>query len=86
VDTHCYQGYFVPPYYDSLLAKVITWGENRLKAISEMQKALANFLISGVETTIPFYQSLLQNPDYIKGNIYTRWIEDIFLKEFLKNV
>jgi acetyl-CoA carboxylase biotin carboxylase subunit len=53
VDTHCHTGYFVPPYYDSLLAKVITWGQNRLEAIFQMQKALGNFLVSGVDTTIP---------------------------------
>lgn len=86
VDTHCYEGYFVPPYYDSLLAKVITWGEDRLKAITEMQKALESFTISGVETTLPFQKALLRNSDFIQSNVYTRWVEDIFLKEFMKNV
>jgi acetyl-CoA carboxylase, biotin carboxylase subunit len=82
VDTHCHPGYFVPPYYDSLLAKIITWGQNRLEAISQMQKALGNFLVSGVDTTIPFHRYLLRNPSFLQGVIHTRWIEDILLKEF----
>jgi acetyl/propionyl-CoA carboxylase alpha subunit len=85
VDTHGHTGYFVPPYYDSLLAKVITWGQNRLEAISQMQKALGDFHVSGVDTTIPFHRFLLRNPSFIQGVIHTHWIEDILLKEFEQN-
>jgi acetyl-CoA carboxylase biotin carboxylase subunit len=85
VDTHCHQGYFVPPYYDSLLAKVIIWGQNRLEAIAQMQKALRDFVVSGVDTTIPFHRFLLRNPAFIQGAIHTRWIEDLLLKEFEQN-
>jgi acetyl-CoA carboxylase biotin carboxylase subunit len=76
VDTHCYPGYSVPPYYDSLLAKIISKGGNRLEAIETMQRALANFHVEGVDTTIPFYQSLLKKPEYHAGAIHTGWIEN----------
>jgi len=82
VESHCYTGYFVPPYYDSLLAKVIAWGRNRLEAIVRIQKALGDFWVTGVETTIPFHRFLLRNPDFIQGTFHTRWIEDVLLKEF----
>jgi acetyl-CoA carboxylase biotin carboxylase subunit len=79
-DTHCYTGYLVSPYYDSLLAKVITTGADRLSAIEHMQCALKNFVVSGVDTTIPFLQSVLDEPDYMEGQVNTRWIEDVFFK------
>jgi acetyl-CoA carboxylase biotin carboxylase subunit len=82
VDSHCYTGYFVPPHYDSLLAKVIAWGRNRLEAIVRIQKALGDFGVTGVETTIPFHRFLLRNPDFLQGAVHTRWIEDVLLKEF----
>jgi acetyl-CoA carboxylase biotin carboxylase subunit len=82
VDSHCYTGYFVPPHYDSLLAKVIAWGRNRLEAIGRMQRALEDFRVTGVETTIPFHRFLLKNLDFIQGAVHTRWIEDVLLKEF----
>jgi acetyl-CoA carboxylase biotin carboxylase subunit len=82
LDTHCYSGYFVPPYYDSLLAKLITWGNDRREAAERMRKALADFHVFGVDTTIPFHQFLLKNPNYIKGTIHTRWIEDTLLQEY----
>jgi len=82
VDSHCYSGYFVPPYYDSLLAKLITKGADRLEAIERMQYALANFIVSGVDTTIPFHQVILKNPDYLNGKVNTRWIENILVKEY----
>jgi acetyl-CoA carboxylase biotin carboxylase subunit len=76
VDTHCYSGYLVPPYYDSLLAKLITSGDSRLEAIERMHSALENFVVSGIDTTIPFLYSLLENSDFINGEINTRWLED----------
>ncbi len=85
VDSHCYSGYFVPPYYDSLLAKLITLGTNRRQAIDLMQDALANFVVSGVDTTIPFHQFIMKNPDYLNGNVSTNWIENRLVKEYEKN-
>lgn len=77
VDTHCFSGYFIPPYYDSLIAKIITTGDNRLEAVNEMQKSLQEFVISGVETTIPFLQYLIKQEDYYEGKINTRWVEKV---------
>lgn len=85
VDTHCYSGYFVPPYYDSLLAKLITSGTNRNDAIGRMHTALASFVISGVETTIPFHSFILGNRGYLNGDVNTRWLEDRLLKEYERN-
>lgn len=76
IDTHCFPGYFIPPYYDSLLAKVITRGSDRTEAIERMRYALENFSVSGVDTTIPFLLTLLRKPDYLKGEINTRWLEN----------
>jgi acetyl-CoA carboxylase biotin carboxylase subunit len=80
IDSHCYPGYFVPPYYDSLLAKIITKGNDRPQAIERMQNALASFTVHGVDTTTSFHQLILQNPDYRNGKVNTRWIEDILIK------
>jgi len=82
VDSHGFTGYFVPPYYDSLLAKVIVWGRNRLEAIVRIQKALGDFRVTGVDTTIPFHLFLSRNPDFIQGAVHSRWVEDVLLKEF----
>ena len=82
VDSHCYPGYLVPPYYDSLLAKVITLGDDRYEAIERMKYALANFTVSGVDTTIPFHQVLLNHPDFIDGKVNTRWIEDRLMPSY----
>jgi acetyl-CoA carboxylase biotin carboxylase subunit len=75
IDTHCYPGYFVPPYYDSLLAKVITLGKDRTEAIERMYYALDNLAVSGVSTTIPFLKRVLSEPDYKEGHVNTRWLE-----------
>ena len=82
IDSHCYSGYFVPPYYDSLLAKLITWGRDRDQAIGSMQEALMDFTVSGIDTTIPFHRFIMKNPDYRNGNISTGWIENSLLKEY----
>jgi acetyl-CoA carboxylase biotin carboxylase subunit len=85
LDTHCYAEYFVPPYYDSLLAKLITADSDRSNTIGKMQRALDSFVVGGVDTTISFYKFVMKNRDYIKGSINTRWIEEILLKEFEKD-
>lgn len=77
IDTHCYPGYFVPPYYDSLLAKVITRGHNRTEAIDRMKYALENFVVKGVDTVIPFLLFILGREEYKKGDVYTKWLEEV---------
>jgi acetyl-CoA carboxylase biotin carboxylase subunit len=75
LDSHCYPGYVVPPYYDSLLAKLIVAGNDRDEVIARMGSALKDFEVSGVDTTIPFSASLIENADFVNGNIHTRWLE-----------
>lgn len=75
VDTHGYSGYNVPPYYDSLLAKVIVHGKDRDDAMDIMLRALREFTIDGVKTTIPFHQQLLQHPVFRSGQYYLDFIE-----------
>jgi acetyl-CoA carboxylase biotin carboxylase subunit len=82
VDTACYQGYEVLPFYDSLLAKLIVWGRTREEAITRMQLALNDFVIEGVKTTIPFHLALLEDPLFLKGQVYTTYIESEFKKNF----
>jgi len=81
VDTHCYSGYFVPPFYDSLLAKLIVKGKERPQAIECARSSLRQFVVRGIDTTIPLYQRIMEDPDYINGGIHTRWVEDVFLKK-----
>ena len=75
VDSHAYQGYLVPPYYDSLLAKVIVHGKDRQESIIRMRLALESFIVEGVATTIPFLLELLEDPDVVAGNIDTKFLE-----------
>jgi acetyl-CoA carboxylase biotin carboxylase subunit len=75
IDSHCYQGYVVPPYYDSLLAKLITFGETRASAIAKMRRALDEFVIEGVRTTIPFHKMMMENPYFLKGEFDTRFVD-----------
>jgi acetyl-CoA carboxylase biotin carboxylase subunit len=77
VDTHCYSGYVVPPFYDSLLAKLIVVGADRAQAIERMQLALSEFVVEGVATTLPFLRTLLRRPEYIAGTVNTRWVEAV---------
>lgn len=77
VDSHCYAGYTVPPYYDSLLAKLIVRGDTRMEAIALLQRALARFRVDGVDTTIPFLASLVERADFIAGRVNTAWLEKV---------
>ena len=77
VDTHLYNGYLIPPYYDSLLAKLISWGRGRNEAIARMRRALDEFLIEEVKTTIPFHKQLISHPLFIKGDDYSELLEKI---------
>lgn len=77
VDSHLYPGYRVPPTYDSLLGKIIVWGETREIAIARMRRALTETVITGVDTTIPFYGSVLSQPEYVAGELDTGLIATI---------
>lgn len=79
VDSHCYAGYRVPPFYDSMIAKVIVLGSDRTDAIEKMKLALDNFLVEGVKTTIPFHQLVLSHPDFTDSRVTTQWVESVFL-------
>jgi len=76
VDSHLFQGYSVPPHYDSLLAKLIVWAETREAAIARMQRALDEYVIEGLATTIPFHKRLLRHEGFIRGETYTRFLQE----------
>lgn len=75
IDSHVYSGYVIPPYYDSMIAKIITVARTREEAINTMSRALSEYVIEGVKTTIPFHQQLMKNEDFIKGNFTTKFLE-----------
>jgi acetyl-CoA carboxylase biotin carboxylase subunit len=77
VDTALYSGYVIPPHYDSLIAKLIVYGKDRSEAIMKMRSALEEFIIEGVNTTIPFHKRVMNNPDFISGNFHTNFIEKL---------
>lgn len=77
VDTHCFPGYSVPPFYDSLLAKVITKGEDREEAVQRMKHALGNFVVRGIHTVIPFLLFVLNREEYRNGDVHTNWMESV---------
>lgn len=76
IDSAAYQGYKVPPFYDSMIGKLITWGNSRAEAMATMVRALGEFEITGIKTNIPLHLRILQHPTFIEGNAYTKWIED----------
>jgi acetyl-CoA carboxylase biotin carboxylase subunit len=76
IDSAVYQEYVIPPYYDSMIAKLIVWDENRDAAIARMLRALDEFEIEGVKTTIPFHEIVLNNPYFQKGEVYTNFIQE----------
>jgi acetyl-CoA carboxylase biotin carboxylase subunit len=80
LDTHVYAGYSIPPNYDSMIAKLITTAQTREEAINKMKRALDEFVIEGVKTTIPFHRQLMDNPDYVSGNYTTKFMEDFIMK------
>ncbi|EID76564.1 acetyl-CoA carboxylase biotin carboxylase subunit [Imtechella halotolerans] len=75
LDTHVYSGYVIPPNYDSMIAKLITTAQTREEAINKMKRALDEFVIEGIKTTIPFHRQLMDNPDYVAGNYTTKFME-----------
>ena len=76
VDTHVYTGYKIPPHYDSMIAKLITVAQTREEAISKMKRALSEFVLEGVKSTIPFHKKLMNNKDFIAGNYTTKFMEE----------
>lgn len=84
VDTHVYQGYAIPPYYDSLIAKLVAWGSDRSEAITRMLRALDEFVIEGVSTTIPFHKRVLLMEQFVNNEIHTKWVEEMLEREVAK--
>jgi acetyl-CoA carboxylase biotin carboxylase subunit len=80
VDTHVYSGYTIPPYYDSMIAKLICRARTREDCINKMRRALDEFVIEGVKTTVPFHQQLMQDENFIKGNFTTKYLETFEIK------
>ncbi len=80
IDTHVYASYVIPPYYDSMIAKLITVAQTREEAILKMQRALDEYIIEGIKTTIPFHQQLMQDKDFKAGNFTTKFMETFKLK------
>lgn len=80
VDTHAYAQYVIPPYYDSIVAKLIAYGRTRAEAILRMRRALEEFIVEGVKTTIPFHQRVLADPDFVKGKFDTSFVERFSLE------
>tara|TARA_B100000767_G_scaffold48922_1_gene43867 strand:- start:84 stop:1430 length:1347 start_codon:yes stop_codon:yes gene_type:complete len=80
LDTHVYAGYSIPPNYDSMIAKLITTAQTREEAIHKMKRALDEFVIEGIKTTIPFHRQLMDHPEYIAGNYTTKFMEDFEIK------
>ena len=76
LDTHVYSGYVIPPFYDSMIAKLITTAQTREEAINKMKRSLDEFIIEGIKTTIPFHRQLMEHPDYVAGNYTTKFMED----------
>jgi acetyl-CoA carboxylase biotin carboxylase subunit len=80
VDSHLYTGYRIPAYYDSLLAKIIAWGNTRAEAMARMHRAISEMRIDGVKTTLPFHQALLRNEQFRRGEVHTKFVEDVLLE------
>jgi acetyl-CoA carboxylase biotin carboxylase subunit len=81
LDTHVYAGYAIPPNYDSMIAKLITTAQTREEAINKMKRALDEFVIEGIKTTIPFHRQLMDHPDYLAGNYTTKFMEDFVIEK-----
>jgi acetyl-CoA carboxylase biotin carboxylase subunit len=76
VDSGLYAGYRVPPYYDSMIAKLIVYGTSREGAIRRLKRALEEFVIDGVKTTIPLHQALIEDPEFRSGDYTIKWLEE----------
>ena len=81
LDTQVYSGYTIPPHYDSMIAKLVTTAQTREEAINKMKRALEEFVIEGIKTTIPFHKKLMEHPDYIEGNYTTKFMENFSMED-----
>ncbi len=81
IDTHVYAGYTIPPYYDSMISKLITVAQTREEAITKMERALDEYIVEGIKTTIPFHQQLMKDKDFRAGNFTTKFMETFVLKK-----
>ncbi|HPA36009.1 MAG TPA: acetyl-CoA carboxylase biotin carboxylase subunit [Chitinophagales bacterium] len=81
IDSHVYNGYVIPPFYDSMIAKLIVKGNTRIEAIDRMKRALRELKIDGIKTTIPFHLQLMDNADFRNGNFTTKFLEDFEMSE-----
>jgi acetyl-CoA carboxylase biotin carboxylase subunit len=81
VDSACYPGYTITPYYDSMVAKLIVWGKDRDEAVARMSRALTEFAIQGVHTTIPFHIKMMSHPNFVSGDFHIQFLEGINLFE-----
>ena len=86
IDSHCQQGYSVPPYYDNLIGKLIVHGVDRDDAISRMRGALAEFRIDGIETNILFQAFVVGHQDFKNNKINTRWLENVLLPDYKRSM
>lgn len=80
MDTHVYASYVVPPYYDSMIAKLIVKAQTREEAITKMERALDEFIVEGIKTTIPFHKQLMKNEDFRNGNFDTGFMNHFVLQ------
>lgn len=81
IDTHVYAGYSIPPFYDSMISKLITVAQTREEAITKMKRALDEYIIEGIHTTIPFHQQLMVDKKFNEGDFTTKFMEDFEIKE-----
>ena len=77
VDTHAYAGYTIPPTYDSMIGKLITTGKDRREALDRMNRALSEFMVTGIKTTISFQQAIMQDPNFRRGVYSTNFVEQL---------
>jgi pyruvate carboxylase subunit A len=85
VDSGVYNNYTIPPYYDSMISKLIVWGRTRNEAIARMQRALSEYIILGVKTTIPFHKSMMANQHFRDANLHTHFV-DQYKNEIIENI
>ena len=81
VDSAAYSGYRIPPYYDSLIGKLIVHGKNRTECLMRLKRSLSEFVIDGIETTIPLFQDLVSEPDIINGDYSIHWLENYLKRQ-----
>ncbi len=82
IDSHCYDGYLVPPFYDSMIGKLIVTAANRAECVTRLRAALADFEVAGLTTNLPLLRFIAAHPDYLENRLNTRWLEQTLLPAF----